>query len=64
MFIGGLSWQTTTEGLKEYFGKFGNLKFEKKNRSKGEFLKKFWKMFENMAKEIKLSKFTKMLVKY
>jgi len=26
MFIGGLSWQTTTEGLKEYFGRFGELK--------------------------------------
>ena len=26
MFIGGLSWQTTSEGLKEYFGKFGELK--------------------------------------
>uniref|UniRef100_A0A7N8XHT7 RNA-binding protein Musashi homolog 1-like n=1 Tax=Mastacembelus armatus TaxID=205130 RepID=A0A7N8XHT7_9TELE len=26
MFIGGLSWQTTQEGLKEYFGKFGEVK--------------------------------------
>uniref|UniRef100_W5MQ16 Musashi RNA binding protein 1a n=1 Tax=Lepisosteus oculatus TaxID=7918 RepID=W5MQ16_LEPOC len=26
MFIGGLSWQTTQEGLKEYFSKFGDLK--------------------------------------
>uniref|UniRef100_A0A8C2EJC0 Musashi RNA binding protein 1 n=1 Tax=Cyprinus carpio TaxID=7962 RepID=A0A8C2EJC0_CYPCA len=26
MFIGGLSWQTTQEGLKEYFCKFGEVK--------------------------------------
>nr|XP_014345130.1 PREDICTED: RNA-binding protein Musashi homolog 1 isoform X2 [Latimeria chalumnae] len=26
MFIGGLSWQTTQEGLKEYFCKFGDVK--------------------------------------
>ncbi|MGH0146167.1 UNVERIFIED_CONTAM: hypothetical protein FKN15_011570 [Acipenser sinensis] len=26
MFIGGLSWQTTQEGLKEYFSKFGDVK--------------------------------------
>uniref|UniRef100_A0A3B3B885 Musashi RNA binding protein 1 n=1 Tax=Oryzias melastigma TaxID=30732 RepID=A0A3B3B885_ORYME len=26
MFIGGLSWQTTQEGLREYFGKFGEVK--------------------------------------
>ncbi|XP_067128095.1 RNA-binding protein Musashi homolog Rbp6-like [Centruroides vittatus] len=25
MFIGGLSWQTTPEGLREYFGKFGDI---------------------------------------
>ena len=25
MFIGGLSWQTTPKGLREYFGKFGEL---------------------------------------
>jgi RNA recognition motif-containing protein len=25
MFIGGLSWQTTTEGLKDYFAKFGEI---------------------------------------
>lgn len=25
MFIGGLSWQTTTEGLREHFGKFGEI---------------------------------------
>uniref|UniRef100_A0A8C5DMV8 RNA-binding protein Musashi homolog 1-like n=1 Tax=Gouania willdenowi TaxID=441366 RepID=A0A8C5DMV8_GOUWI len=26
MFIGGLSWQTTQEGLREYFCKFGEVK--------------------------------------
>ncbi|XP_056677624.1 RNA-binding protein Musashi homolog 1 isoform X6 [Monodelphis domestica] len=26
MFIGGLSWQTTQEGLREYFGQFGEVK--------------------------------------
>lgn len=26
MFIGGLSWQTTADGLREYFGKFGEIK--------------------------------------
>uniref|UniRef100_A0AAZ3S4X7 RRM domain-containing protein n=1 Tax=Oncorhynchus tshawytscha TaxID=74940 RepID=A0AAZ3S4X7_ONCTS len=26
MFIGGLSWQTTQEGLNEYFCKFGEVK--------------------------------------
>ncbi|KAK6483618.1 RNA-binding protein Musashi-like protein 1 isoform X4 [Huso huso] len=26
MFIGGLSWQTTQDGLKEYFSKFGDVK--------------------------------------
>uniref|UniRef100_A0A8C6LB19 Musashi RNA binding protein 1 n=2 Tax=Nothobranchius furzeri TaxID=105023 RepID=A0A8C6LB19_NOTFU len=26
MFIGGLSWQTTQEGLRDYFGKFGEVK--------------------------------------
>lgn len=26
MFVGGLSWQTTQEGLREYFGAFGDLK--------------------------------------
>uniref|UniRef100_A0A914WFX3 RRM domain-containing protein n=1 Tax=Plectus sambesii TaxID=2011161 RepID=A0A914WFX3_9BILA len=25
MFIGGLSWQTTAEGLRDYFGKFGEV---------------------------------------
>merc|ERR1719216_536168 len=25
MFIGGLSWQTTPEGLKEHFAKFGDI---------------------------------------
>uniref|UniRef100_T1KE66 RRM domain-containing protein n=1 Tax=Tetranychus urticae TaxID=32264 RepID=T1KE66_TETUR len=25
MFIGGLSWQTAPESLKEYFSKFGNI---------------------------------------
>ncbi|KAJ0023559.1 hypothetical protein NQD34_003458, partial [Periophthalmus magnuspinnatus] len=26
MFVGGLSWQTTQEGLREYFGRFGDVK--------------------------------------
>uniref|UniRef100_A0A8C9FFA0 RRM domain-containing protein n=1 Tax=Pavo cristatus TaxID=9049 RepID=A0A8C9FFA0_PAVCR len=26
MFIGGLSWQTTQEGLREYFSQFGEVK--------------------------------------
>ena len=25
MFIGGLSWQTSAEGLREYFSKFGDV---------------------------------------
>ncbi|EPB77331.1 hypothetical protein ANCCEY_03566 [Ancylostoma ceylanicum] len=25
MFIGGLSWQTTAEGLRDYFGRFGEV---------------------------------------
>ena len=25
MFIGGLSWNTTAEGLRDYFGKFGEV---------------------------------------
>ena len=25
IFVGGLSWETTGEGLKEYFGQFGEV---------------------------------------